>query len=97
MDKALAEYVLELANKFYELAVRNEITIPNGWSASKQAGKKWAVLFMKRNKLSLRTPEATSLSRAMAFNPVTTKHFFELLQSLLAEYNFPPTKFTTSM
>ena len=48
------------------------------------------MLFMKRNKLSLRTPEATSLNRAMAFNPVTTKRFFELLRSLLAEYNFSP-------
>ena len=102
MDKALAEYVLELANKFYglsttkvrqiayEFAIRNKITMPNSWSTSKQAGKKWAMLFMERNKFSLKTPEATSLSRTMAFNPVTTKRVFELLRSLLAEYNFFP-------
>ena len=46
----------------------------------------------EKDRLFVRTTEATSLNRATAFNPATTKRFFEFLRSLLAKYNFPRNK-----
>ncbi|XP_072022943.1 uncharacterized protein [Amphiura filiformis] len=55
------------------------------------AGIDWLDGFMKRNEtLSLRTPEATSLSRATSWHNVDT--FFNNLQTVLERHEFPPEK-----
>lgn len=59
----------------YDFAVANHKTIDESWHANKCAGKQWLRDFRKKfhDKLSLRKPQATSLSRATAFNKVTVQ------------------------
>lgn len=47
------------------------------------AGVDWFRGFMKRNALSIRTPEATSLARQAGFNRPAIEGFFEKLASAL--------------
>lgn len=73
--------VRELA---YELAVENKIPTPLSWDTNKIAGSDWLKGYMKRNRsLSLRTPEATSLSRATSFNKNNVNDFFTNLKTIL--------------
>lgn len=53
----------------YEIAKSNGIQVPKNWELNKQAGKKWFRGFLKRHPdLSVRKPEACSLSRLTSFN-----------------------------
>ena len=62
------------------------------------AGKKWYYKFMRDNPcLSLRTPEATSIARARAFNKENVYNFFNKYESILEEYKFTANKFITLM
>lgn len=47
---------------------------------------------MKRHKkhLSIRKPEATSKFRAAGFNKIVINNFYDLLQSLIDQYQFIP-------
>ncbi|XP_072378534.1 uncharacterized protein [Diabrotica undecimpunctata] len=55
------------------------------------AGWKWVRGFLKRNpRLSLRTPENTSLARAQAFNKPNICAYFTALAHILDEFQFPP-------
>ena len=48
------------------------------------AGKYWLYGFLHRNpELSLRTPENTSMARAVSFNEGNVKKLFDLLQEVL--------------
>ena len=62
----------------YELAERNNKSCPSAWNERGLAGKDWMTSFLCRHKeaLSLRTPEATSVARAAAFNEQNVKAFF---------------------
>lgn len=61
--------------------------------ASKLAGEDWLSGFMKRHpQLSLRAAEPTSVARAMGFNMVNVNKFFDLLEELIEQYKFLPTK-----
>lgn len=55
-------------------------------------GKEWALSFLKRHKLSLRTPSKTSLARIMGFNKVQVDVFFKNLEELIAKHKFPPSR-----
>ena len=56
---------------------------PNRWNETKLAVNDWLYGFMKRHSdLSLRKPEACSLSRATAFNKHTATAFFDKLRSV---------------
>lgn len=65
---------------------------PNQWSINKKAGIEWLKSFMKRNKdkISLRKPENTSLSRATGFNKRSVAEFFENYTSVITKHNFKP-------
>ncbi|XP_072394742.1 uncharacterized protein [Diabrotica undecimpunctata] len=55
------------------------------------AGWKWVRGFLKLNpRLSLRTPENTSLARAQAFNKPNICAYFTALAHILDEFQFPP-------
>ena len=63
----------------YELAIKNNKNIPESWNKNKSAGKDWLYGFMERHSptnLSLRKPEACSLSRATSFNKHAVEEFF---------------------
>ncbi|XP_049782431.1 uncharacterized protein LOC126184110 [Schistocerca cancellata] len=70
--------------------MRNGKSVPQNWEREKMAGLEWLRAFMKRNRLSLRTPEQTSISRAASFTEVNVKVFFDNLICLTAKYKFEP-------
>ena len=80
--------VRELA---YQLAVRNKKKFPPSWDENKSAGEDWFFCYMKRfPDLSLRRPEATSLSRATSFNKTNVGMFYNNLGNILKKNNFTP-------
>ncbi|KAI3361679.1 hypothetical protein L3Q82_001945 [Scortum barcoo] len=60
--------------------------------ASCNAGRDWFAAFKARYQLSCRTPQATSLGRATAFNRHNVGVFFDNLSKVMDRYNFPPHK-----
>ncbi|XP_030753191.1 uncharacterized protein LOC115880193 [Sitophilus oryzae] len=55
------------------------------------AGKQWAQNFISRvGGLSIRTPEATSMSRISDFSRAKVQRFFDLLQEAQLKYQFKP-------
>ncbi|KAB0790448.1 hypothetical protein PPYR_15170 [Photinus pyralis] len=84
--------ISDLRHLAYQFAVRNGITHPFNDEKGK-AGKDWVLAFLKRNsRLSLRTPEKTSIARATAFNRHTVSAFFSLLIELYDHYKFSPSQ-----
>ena len=63
----------------YEFAEKNGVAIPESWRDKEKAGLDWFRSFRMRHNLSLRTPEATSLARATAFNSTVVNKFFDNL------------------
>lgn len=67
----------------FDFCERNNI--PNTFNKqTKMAGRDWFTAFLGRHQnLSVRTPEATSIHRAIGFNAQKVKIFFDTLKSLL--------------
>lgn len=77
----------------YDFAMANKTVLRKGlenWNNTKMAGKEWLLHFLKRHKLSLRTPEQTSLSRATSFNRYNVAKFYENLKEILDANKFEP-------
>lgn len=102
-ERLLVEYLQKAANMYFglnpvetrklafEYAVRLEKTVQQSWTNTNSAGADWLTAFMKRHDdLSLRTPEATSFSRATSFNKHNVTTFFDKLKSLYDRENFTP-------
>lgn len=54
----------EVRKLAFQYAMKNDITCPRSWKVAEFAGADWFTAFIKRNTtLSIRTPEATSLSK----------------------------------
>lgn len=53
-------------------------------------GIDWANNFLRRNHLSLRIPQKTSITRIMGFNKVHYNLFFDYLTQRQQKYKFPP-------
>ncbi|XP_053286201.1 uncharacterized protein LOC128447848 isoform X2 [Pleuronectes platessa] len=92
MEEELAKHLKQLADQFhgllapvqcrelaFEYAEKNNIPVPANWTEKQCAGIEWFGNFLARRHLSARTPEATSLGRATAFNESTVEEFFEHL------------------
>lgn len=99
-EKELVQHCLFMENRFFglkikdlrylafEFASRNQISHPFNKEKG-LAGRDWVMSFLQRNKeLSLRTPEKTSIARAMAFNRHNVSSFFGLLIELYDRYKF---------
>ncbi len=75
----------------FEFAQANNITVPGNWILEQKAGKDWLSGFMRRHtSLSLRSPQATSLSRATSFNEKNVADFFDNLFDVCQRYHFQP-------
>lgn len=77
----------------YKWAIANEKKIPENWIKEELAGVEWVRMFQSRHKseISLRKPEATSLSRATSFNRSNIEMFFRILAEAHDRYGpFPP-------
>lgn len=82
-EKTLEDYIVKIAKMQYGLtkkgvrelaykfAAANIKNYPLSWNKEKIAGEEWMRGFLKRHpQLSIRKPEATSLSRSTSFNQV---------------------------
>ena len=75
----------------FEYAQRRGKKYPESWEKNAMAGKEWMLSFMKRHqKISLRSPEATSMSRAIGFNQRSVKGFFDVWAKIQDEKQFNP-------
>nr|CAH7738863.1 unnamed protein product [Callosobruchus chinensis] len=64
--------------------------MPQSWLKNKEAGVDWLTAFLKRKQsLSVRSPEATSMSRATSFNRTNVDLFFANLADVMDRYKFP--------
>ena len=79
----------ELRSLAYEFAQVKHLKVPNNWSEKAEAGVDWLSGFVKRHpSISIRKPEATSLSRMTSFNKFNVEQFFNNLGSLLGKHLF---------
>lgn len=102
MEVELADHLKLLANMFhgltlmkcrelaYEFAIQNDAQIPESWTRNKKAGQEWCKSFRVRQRLSIRSPEATSFARATAFNKPNVGKFFDNLASVIDKHDFEP-------
>lgn len=99
-EKVLVEYLLSCSKMHYGLTRKQALQLafqfaeantkkyPGSWATNNAAGKDWFRGFLSRNpEVSLRTPEATSLSRATSFNKKNVD-FFTNLKIVREKYNF---------
>lgn len=78
----------------YQFAKENKIKHPSKWDDEQLGGEGWARWFRKRHsaEISLRKPEATSLSRATSFNKDNVACFFTNYATVLSRHSFDPAK-----
>jgi len=102
-ETMLADYCLTASRMHYGLppkqccklahdfAVANKVQVPVSWHKNSCAGYEWFRAFLKRQPhLSVRVPEATSLSRSTSFNKQNVSSFFDNLRSVLDKHGFEP-------
>lgn len=83
---------LQLRQAAYEFAEKNKIK-HNFNKELKLAGVNWFYNFIRRNpSVTVRKPEATSMSRITAFNREEVDIFFNNLETLMDKYKFCPTQ-----
>ena len=81
-----------VVNSHMNLLKKNNIAAPVRSEKNKLAGKEWFRFFIKKYNISYRTPEATSLARAIAFNRYIGNEFFDNLASVMDRYKFTPNR-----
>ncbi|KAG5887351.1 hypothetical protein JTB14_018366 [Gonioctena quinquepunctata] len=75
----------------YNFAKVNQIEFPDSWEKDRQAGKTWYYGFMQRHEeITLRKPQATSLSRATSSNRHNVSTFFNKYRTLQEKLKFLP-------
>ena len=102
-EKDLAHHIRKMDEYFYGLTFKDlrllafqfaeSNNIQHRFNANtKLAGRDWALIFLKKHKLSLRTPSKTSLARIMVFNKVQVDLFYTNLEQLIIKFNFPSSR-----
>ncbi|XP_027012391.2 histone-lysine N-methyltransferase PRDM9-like isoform X1 [Tachysurus fulvidraco] len=97
----LSDYLMQAADLYYglspkevrkfayDLAKTYTCRYPETWAENGMAGADWFTMFLKRHPtLSIRSPQATSLSRATSFNETNVNKFFDNLFSVLDKHRF---------
>ncbi|KAK9694189.1 CENP-B N-terminal DNA-binding domain [Popillia japonica] len=102
-EKILVEHIKDLANRlmplnrkeflYFVFQLAEKLKLPHQFNKEKKsAGKNFYYSFYKKVKrhsdLSLRTPESTSLMRAVGFNRPEVARFYECLETLIQRFNF---------
>lgn len=100
-EKQLADYIKNSADMYFglnpknvrklafEFAIKLNLKVLKNWTNNEEASSDWFTDFLKRNpSLSIRRPEATSLSRAMNFNLENIKKFMDKYESVLLKCSF---------
>lgn len=99
-EAALEEHVLEMQKMMFGLTCTDlrklafQIAVKKGLKhpfneGKQQAGKAWLQGFLRRHPtISLRNPEATSLSRAVAFNKPSVMKFFDIYKGELQKHAY---------
>ena len=78
---------LETRVAAFQFAKANNLNVPEMWINQGRAGLEWYWQFRHRHpELSLRKPEACSLSRATSFNKHKVDTFFDNLEAVLRKY-----------
>lgn len=73
----------------YKYAKALDINVPEKWHTEEKAGREWFFGFLRRNpRLTLRAPEATSLSRSTSFNKHNINTFFDNVQNVYGRFTF---------
>ncbi|CAH1958334.1 unnamed protein product [Acanthoscelides obtectus] len=74
-----------------QFAIKSNKAMPDSWRTKFLAGEDWLGSFLKRHpSLSIRTPQATSLSRATSFNKRNVSMFFANLTAVYQRFNLSP-------
>ena len=82
---------VQLRKLVFQYAMNIDKKVPESWKSEKCAVYDWYIGFMDRNKtLAPRTPEATSLNRAISFNKHNVDIFFSNLQKVYTEEKLVP-------
>ena len=84
---------MEMRRLAYDYAKKLEKKMPTSWVSNKKAGVDWLTGFLKRHgNIALRTPEATSLRRAMNFNRANVALFNDNLERLYLREALTPSR-----
>jgi len=103
-EAELVKYLLDASKMFFGLSPKETRKlafqfatdlgkpVPEKWKITLSAGEDWFSGFMCRHcrLISLRTPEATSLSRISSFNQTNASLFYDNLESLYSRFHFEP-------
>ena len=103
-EAELVKYLLDASKMFFGLSPKETRKlafqfatdlgkpVPEKWKITLSAGEDWFSGFMRRHcrLVSLRTPEATSLSRISSFNQTNANLFYDNLESLYSRFHFEP-------
>ncbi|XP_018330787.1 uncharacterized protein LOC108740803 [Agrilus planipennis] len=100
MEKELADVIKRMANVFYgctpsqikrvAFEYAESLNLKHNFNMSRLAGRVWFEGFVRRNNISVRKPEATSINRATAFNKTEVQRFYKLLEELMEKQKFLP-------
>lgn len=99
LEQSLHDYIVTCSKMFYglslkdccqlayELAVKNNLKVPEKWHVEKLASVDWLKGFRRRfPTLSLRIPEACSVARASGFNLHNVSLFFDKLETVMKRH-----------
>ncbi|KAJ8933407.1 hypothetical protein NQ314_014030 [Rhamnusium bicolor] len=105
MEDKFQEYLLTCSDMFHGLTPKATRRLAYEYAKKKQcktsrkmeenglAGREWLNGFLRRHaRLSIRTPEATSLARVTSFNKSNINLFFDKLADVMQRYQFTPSR-----